>query len=193
MKPVKVLIVDDSAFMRTLIKDMLTEDNRIHVVDTAKNGMEALEKIKKYKPDVVTLDVEMPVMNGLDALKAIMTEHPLPVIMLSSSTTEGAKNTILAMTYGAFDFVAKPSGAISLDIYKVKDQLIEKIIEAQSANIKQLSEPEPGVHKEGEFIREASQTFFPGQAGKRKNVVLIGTSTGGRGHWKQFWANCRKM
>lgn len=90
------------------------------------------------KPDVVTLDIEMPVLNGLEALKTIMQENPVPVIMLSSTTREGEENTVLALEYGAIDFVQKPSGAISLDLHKVKDELVRKVISASKANIKQV-------------------------------------------------------
>lgn len=143
MNPIKVLVVDDSAFMRALIKDLLSNNKRIQVIGTARNGLDALDKIKRLKPDVVTLDVEMPVMDGIDALKKIMSESPLPVIMVSSTTTEGAKNTILAMQYGAFDFIAKPSGSISLDLYKVKDELINRILETKRVNLKQLVQADP--------------------------------------------------
>ena len=86
-----------------------------------------LKKYEHLKPDVVTLDIEMPVMNGLEALKEIMEEHPVPVVMLSSTTKIGAENTMLAMEYGAVDFVAKPGGAISLNLHEVKEEIIEKV------------------------------------------------------------------
>lgn len=136
MNKVKVLVVDDSAFMRKLISDFLSEHPRLHVVGTARDGQEALQKIEQLNPDVVTLDVEMPVMNGLETLKHIMQKHPLPVVMISSTTTEGAENTILALQYGAVDFIAKPSGAISLDLYKIKDKMIEKVLLASEANLR---------------------------------------------------------
>ncbi len=178
MDKVKVLVVDDSAFMRKLIKDMLSDDHRIDVIGTARDGRDALSKIKMLHPDVVTLDVEMPIMNGIEALKRIMKETPLPVIMVSSTTTEGAKNTLLAMAYGAFDFIPKPGGQISPDIYKIKDELIHKVLEAKQANMDQLSglsqkespvrlKPAKKREKTGEIPQE------------KKSIVLIGTSTGG--------------
>lgn len=136
MNKAKVLVVDDSAFMRKLISDFLSEHPRLHVVGTARDGQEALQKIEQLKPDVVTLDVEMPVMNGLETLKHIMQKQPLPVVMISSTTKEGAENTILALQYGAVDFIAKPSGAISLDLYKIKDKMIEKVLLASEANLR---------------------------------------------------------
>ncbi len=179
MNKVKVLITDDSIFMRKLLSDLLEKHPEIEVIATAKNGKEAIEKIKEYSPDVITLDVEMPQMNGLQALEVIMREHPVPTIMLSSTTTEGSLNTIIAMEQGAVDFVAKPSGAISLDIHKVKEELIEKILLASRSNISLFKQP---IKKEKEIL--SSQSFYSKidlleKAGKRDAVVCIGTSTGG--------------
>src|SRR6476620_11308742 len=130
MEKIKVLIADDSAFMRKLIQEILITSNRIEIAGTARNGEDAIQKIKKLKPDVVTVDIEMPVINGIDALKIIMKETPVPVVMLSSTTREGAENTFLAIQNGAIDFIAKPSGTISLDLDKISDEIIEKVIAA---------------------------------------------------------------
>lgn len=176
MEPIKVLIVDDSAFMRTILKDLLTTIERIQVIGSARNGADAIEQVKKLKPDVVTMDVEMPVMNGIDALERIMNEHPLPVIMLSSTTSEGTENTILAMQKGAFDFVTKPSGSISLDIHKVKDELIEKIIEAKQANITQLIFRRTQVNQ---TRTKRKPQVLPYSLKSKNKLILIGTSTGG--------------
>ncbi|WP_456271527.1 protein-glutamate methylesterase/protein-glutamine glutaminase [Bacillus sp. AK031] len=176
----KVLIVDDSAFMRKLITDFLTSSHHLEVAATARNGKEALEKIEKYQPDVITLDVEMPVMNGLEALKHIMHHCPLPVVMLSSTTKEGADNTITAMNYGAIDFVMKPSGAISLDLHKVKEELISKVLNASSVSMKQLDQyrsrktPE-SISKPLDF-RKVDTLDWSRQT---KKLICIGTSTGG--------------
>ncbi|MBB3867873.1 chemotaxis response regulator protein-glutamate methylesterase [Geobacillus sp. NFOSA3] len=171
MNKVKVLVVDDSAFMRKFITDLLSENPQIEVVGAARNGKEALKKVSLLNPDVVTLDVEMPIMNGIDALKQIMKEHPLPVVMLSSTTTEGAKNTIIAMQYGAIDFVAKPSGEISLDLYKVKEELINKVLLASRANVRVISKDNAS-----EIIMNP---MYDKRAHQRKKIVCIGTSTGG--------------
>ncbi|MCG3083011.1 chemotaxis response regulator protein-glutamate methylesterase [Anoxybacillus sp. LAT_31] len=178
MNKVKVLVVDDSAFMRKLISDFLSEHPRLHVVGTARDGQEALQKIEQLNPDVVTLDVEMPVMNGLETLKHIMQKKPLPVVMISSTTTEGAENTILALQYGAVDFIAKPSGAISLDLYKIKDKMIEKVLLASEANlrtvkIKQKMSMLPQKQYSKIGISERNNAI-----GKKK-IIAIGTSTGG--------------
>lgn len=123
----RVLIVDDSAFMRKSLSLMLSSDPSVEIVATARDGAEAIEKVKSMKPDVVTLDIEMPVMDGLTALKRIMTECPTPVIMVSSLTTEGADATIKALELGAVDFIPKEMSYVSINISKIKDDLIHKV------------------------------------------------------------------
>lgn len=189
MKKISVLIVDDSAFMRKLISEFLTENERIEIVGTARNGIEAIKKVKDFRPDVVTLDVEMPIMDGIDALKNIMEECPTAVIMLSSTTQEGTENTFTAMHLGAFDFIAKPSGAISLDLHKIKSDLISKVICAGTANVKRLQQPaekyEVQAHTTAvisdigpkEIKVNTEQLLQKSQTDKK--IILIGTSTGG--------------
>lgn len=127
MRKIRVLVVDDSAFMRKIISDMLTEDESIEVVDTARDGVWAIEKLRTQEIDVVTLDVEMPRMNGLEALKKINELYRKPVIMLSSLTREGADITIKALEFGAFDFVLKPSLGAGFNIEDLKNELAYKI------------------------------------------------------------------
>jgi two-component system, chemotaxis family, protein-glutamate methylesterase/glutaminase len=184
VKKVKVLIVDDSAFMRKLIADFLQSDERIEVIGIARNGQDAVTKVRQLQPDVVTMDVEMPVMNGLEALKTIMSETPVPVVMLSSTTKEGAENTIISMQYGAVDFIAKPSGAISLDLYKVKQDLIEKVVLASQVNItvlkpsiaewKIVNSQEKNAH---EVESNPNSKLY--KLSTKKKIIGIGTSTGG--------------
>jgi len=126
-KKIRVLVVDDSAFMRKAMEMMLADVDDIQIVDSAKNGQECIEKIKLHNPDVVTLDIEMPVMDGLTALKIIMKECPVPVIMLSSLTSDGAEATIEALNLGAVDFIPKQMSFVSLEIVRIKDDLVEKI------------------------------------------------------------------
>ncbi|MBY9081904.1 chemotaxis response regulator protein-glutamate methylesterase [Paenibacillus sp. HN-1] len=133
MKPYRVLVVDDSAFMRKIISDLIEQDQEFQVAATAVNGREAVEKVNELKPDLVTMDVEMPEMNGLEALRLIMTHHPLPVIMLSGINEEGMKETIMALESGAFDFIRKPSISNSNDINSVGDSLREQMNEAMLA------------------------------------------------------------
>jgi len=168
--PVGVVVIDDSAFMRKIIADMLNSDHRIKVVATARNGKDGLEKIKTYKPDVITLDVEMPVMDGMTALQKIMAKHPLPVVMLSSVTKEGAAKTVQAIAGGAVDFIEKPSGTISLDLGEMKQEIINKVLIASEAKL--IRSKESGsAHPP--FFLESLQRIFEG------TIVTIGTSTGG--------------
>ncbi|WP_379151385.1 chemotaxis response regulator protein-glutamate methylesterase [Paenibacillus sp. sgz5001063] len=133
MKPYRVLVVDDSAFMRKIISDLIENDANFQVAATAANGREAIEKVNELSPDLVTMDVEMPEMNGLEALKIIMAKRPLPVIMLSGINEEGMKETILALESGAFDFIRKPSISNSQDIISVGVALREQMNEAMLA------------------------------------------------------------
>lgn len=124
---IKVLVVDDSAFMRKVLTLIFEKDPGIKVVGTANNGLDALAAIPKFDPDVVTLDIEMPRMDGLTALQHIMQDMPRPVLMVSSMTREGAEVTLKAMEYGAMDFVAKPQSTVSLDIANQERELIDKV------------------------------------------------------------------
>ncbi len=197
----KLLIVDDSAFMRKLISDFFHDHPQVEVIGTARNGKDALKKIQELKPNVVTMDVEMPILNGLDALKEIMEIYPVPVIMLSSSTQKGAETTFVAMENGAVDFVAKPGGAISLDLHKIREELLHKVQQAAQVSIAKLKKPigvknlklqtetertqSPSVNQSSikkEFtISQTKQTINKpvnwNQATDK--IVLIGTSTGG--------------
>lgn len=157
MKPYKVLVVDDSAFMRKIISDLIEKDADFQVTATAANGHEAIQKVNELSPDLVTMDVEMPEMNGLEALKIIMAEQPLPVIMLSGINEEGMKETILALEWGAFDFIRKPSISNSQDITAVGESLREQMKEAMLAR-----------HQ-----REARQTAIEIAASKQTEAVPL--------------------
>lgn len=128
MAPYRILVVDDSAFMRKLIADLISQDPQFVVASTARNGMEAIDAVRRWQPDAITMDLEMPEMNGLEALKAIMRLRPTPVIMIAGVSEEGARETIKALQYGAFDFIRKPvMGKAAQDIQDVSDQLLEKL------------------------------------------------------------------
>lgn len=153
---------------------MLKTDPSIEVIGTAINGSDALRKIAQLHPDVVTLDVEMPVMDGLETLKNIIRDNPLPVIMLSSLTQAETEVTINALQMGAVDFVSKPSGTISLDLTKVQDELIDKIKIA--ARVKLYRD----VRREHAIDRSMSRKVISQERKKSlRKLVLIGTSTGG--------------
>jgi len=199
---IKVLIVDDSAFMRKIIADIISSDSTIEVVGIAKNGAEALEKVKSLKPDVITLDVEMPVMDGLTCLKEILKISRIPVIMLSSFTKEGADATIKALELGAVDFIPKPTNIFEQSGQETIKEIISKIKIARNIKVledfkaaktildrKTVVQPtqkgtEINTRKGTE--RQTSVTSVPKTdsniAAIRSNikyVVTIGTSTGG--------------
>ena len=168
---IKVLVVDDSAFMRKVITNLIETEPDLKVVGHARNGLEAVKKIPELQPDVITMDLEMPQLDGLHALGYIMSEHPTPVIMLSAFTKDGADVTLRALDFGALDFVCKPSGTVSLDMEKVRDELVHKIRAAAVANLAHLSlAPPPPTSKPVREV-EAPADF--------RRVVAIGTSTGG--------------
>ncbi|HEY3971858.1 MAG TPA: chemotaxis response regulator protein-glutamate methylesterase [Candidatus Sulfotelmatobacter sp.] len=168
---IRVLVVDDSAFMRTALSRMITSEAGLEVVATASCGSEALDKIPSLNPDVVTLDVEMPGLDGLQTLQRIMKQFPRPVIMVSSVTVKDAENTFNALAAGAFDYIPKQLSATSLDIHHIRADLIAKIRAAASkksnpANFAAKKPPQP-----------FSQP--PDPASTMPAIVAIGTSTGG--------------
>jgi two-component system chemotaxis response regulator CheB len=168
-KPVRVLVVDDSALMRKLIPGILEQDKSVEVVGTAIDGHFALKKIEDLAPDVVTLDLEMPGMNGIDTLKAIMRNRRLPVIVVSSHSTTGATITLKALGLGAFDFVAKPKD-VSARMPEIAAELIRKIHAAkQSAGVQTQFLPVETFHGQHASLRPIAPT----------HIVAIGVSTGG--------------
>ncbi len=136
-KKIKVLIVDDAAFMRKAILNMLESDPMIEVVGTAANGQEGLEQIARLKPDVVTLDIDMPIMDGITSIRHIMIKSPVPVVVLSSLFSDGAI-TFDALRLGVVDFIPKPSGAVSTDIDRSRQQLIDRIKLASEVNLENV-------------------------------------------------------
>jgi two-component system chemotaxis response regulator CheB len=178
---IKVLVVDDSALVRKLIGRVFAAQPDFEI-SFARNGREALESIAAAVPDVVTLDVHMPEMDGLACLDRIMIEHPCPVIMFSSMTADGANATLEALRLGAVDFVAKPTGAVSLRIDELAPELIEKVRQAAGARLKHsLRLRERVRHRVGSVARPAARRV-PGavkSAATGDGMVLVGVSTGG--------------
>lgn len=184
----KVLVVDDSAFMRKMISDILNQDHRLTVVGTAIHGIDAVEKTEKLQPDVITMDVEMPKMNGIDAVKQIMKTHPTPIVMVSALTSQGAKTTLESLHAGAIDFICKPSGSISLDIKEIGSELVEKIKTAATANVRRTrftrmlepSGPESSmIHV---FLVDDSPFFLKKLSGvitTQTDMKLVGTAKDG--------------
>lgn len=169
-QPVRVLIVDDSALIRQMLTQMLASDPDIDVVDTAADPYVARQKIKQLNPDVITLDIEMPRMDGIEFLHKIMTLRPMPVVMVSSLTQEGAGATLQALEIGAVDFVAKPTHDLQAGLEEKRSELIAKVKAAAQANIRAAavssSAPRP-VLRQG-----------PGYSSTEK-IVAVGASTGG--------------
>lgn len=147
--PIGVLVVDDSPFMRLTIQKILNQDSVIKVLDVARDGREGILKLQSLRPQVVTMDVEMPVMDGLQALDEIMRWQPTPVIILSAVTTEGAQATLKALDLGAFDVVAKPSGSPGADLKALSHDLVEKVKAAANVNPARLGRKGVGTSSIG--------------------------------------------
>src|SRR5712664_2290349 len=157
---VRVLIVDDSAFMRKVLETILTSDPQLQVIGHAKDGREAVALNESLKPDVISMDINMPHMDGLQATAQIMTTNPRPIVIVSSESREGASSTLKALELGAIEFVAKPSGAIDLDMNSVKEELLRKVRMAAKPAAPRVSMTSSG-----------SDQRFP--------VVVLAASTGG--------------
>ena len=170
---IRVLVVDDSALMRLMISDILNSDKGIEVVATAKDGEDGIRRVTELKPDVVTLDLEMPRLDGLNALGYIMSEIPTPVVMVSAFTQKGAENTFRAMEYGAVDFISKPSGPVSGDIKEVGDELIAKVKMAALVELDKLKFIRPKKIPR-KYLNTKSKKTVPGI-----KIIAIGSSTGG--------------
>ena len=166
---VRVLVVDDSALMRKLIPQIIERDSSIHVVGTAMDGEFALKKIEELRPHVITLDLEMSRMDGMETLRAIMRQSRLPVIVVSAHTTQGASATFKALALGAFDFVAKPHDALAANMDAIATELINKIKVASQTRMPK-SQPEIPARR----VKKSGQKRMP-----TRRVVAIGVSTGG--------------
>jgi two-component system, chemotaxis family, protein-glutamate methylesterase/glutaminase len=169
-QPVRVLVVDDSALMRKLIPQILRTDKSIEVVGTAMDGRFGLKKIEELRPQVITLDLEMPGMGGIDMLKEIMRRHRVPVIVVSSHSTQGASVTLKALSLGAFDFVAKPQD-VSARMPEIARELISKI--------KAAAQSRPGRGLIPEPTPIAPEKRMVASLNSPTRVFAIGISTGG--------------
>src|SRR4051812_19228602 len=134
-KRIRVLITDDSAFMRKVLQSILTADPNMEVVGEARDGREAVSLAEQLRPDVITMDINMPHMDGLQATEMIMSSNPRPIVIVSSESRDGADITLKALELGAIDFVAKPSGGIDLDMNTVRDELVRKIRMASKVRV----------------------------------------------------------
>ena len=184
--PIRVLVVDDSAFMRHSLSRLLGEAEGIEVVGSASNGEEGLAVAKTLRPDVITLDVEMPILDGLGMLRRLMAENPTRVVMLSSLTTEGAHVTLDALDLGALDFVAKPGGSLSVGLSTVGEELVDKVrgaaampdsaflahrrlAVARAAASGRAAVPAPAAPRAATTVRRVAA----------RKIVVIASSTGG--------------
>jgi len=169
MKPVRVLIVDDSPTVQAVLKNILAEESDIQIVGTASDPYEAKDLIVQHKPDVITLDIEMPRMDGITFLKRLMSFRPLPVIMISSYTRENSVRTLEALDAGAVDFVAKPTGDVKTGLQKLKYEIVTKIRAAAQAKIRTSAL----------FAQPEKPPVLEDLTGPSDRVIAIGASTGG--------------
>lgn len=196
VQKVSVMVVDDSALMRKMISDMINMEDDMEVIAIARNGEDLLEKLKKQVPDVITLDIEMPKMNGIEALKKIMElKIPAKVVMISSLTQDGAEETMECLENGAIDFVPKPSGSISLNINVVREILISKIRgirfvrkNSSISNTKDVDTKEGKtreIHRVSTVLKIRERDSMPKairskEIGNKKiSAIVMGASTGG--------------
>jgi len=190
MGKIRVLVCDDSALMRRTLKNIIERDPLLEVVGTARDGKDAIAKAEELKPDVITLDINMPKMDGLTALKILVEKAIAPVIMVSSLTQEGAPITLEALEIGAFDYVPKPGGTVSLNLEEIAAELIAKIkAAARQGTAKRLARKKPRISPLSLRIKRPERTVAP-QAVKKPSfkalrelppyaAVAIGISTGG--------------
>lgn len=187
---IKVLVVDDSNFMRSIISYILRSDKSIEVVGTAGDGIEAVDRVKDLNPDVITMDINMPRMDGLAAVKEIMRQFPTPIIILSAYSKKEARVTFQTLEYGAVDFIEKPYGEVSANLESIRTRLIEKIkvaaisrVRSQRSEVRNYNPELPACAANAHLSRNGGQ----GAAGRRipnsqlVKVVVIGSSTGGPG------------
>ncbi len=165
---ISAVVVDDSNFMVTILTDILEENEQIEVVGTGGNGEEAIELNREKDPDVILMDIEMPVMDGLTAVKKIMSDNPTPVVIVSAMEDKKTGMSVKALEAGAVDFIPKTSGSLSMDIRKKSDEITQKVINAGKTDMESL-ELEKGKPIEKEFVPEKF----------KDNIITIASSTGG--------------
>ncbi|MFC4698920.1 chemotaxis-specific protein-glutamate methyltransferase CheB [Glaciecola siphonariae] len=203
---IKALVVDDSSLMRSHICAALVEHGII--TDTAANGVECLEKIARFQPDVITLDINMPVMDGLECLAQIMKTHPLPVVMVSSLTQKNASETLKALDLGAVDYVAKPHGSVSLTLNRTKYMLVSKVVNASKIDVRRLKKlstksKQPSAVAAAKIqttstikqnlassqVSSMAKSTLQGGASSAKasiELIVVGVSTGGPGSLQEI-------
>ncbi len=184
-KKSRVLVVEDSAFMRKVLERIFNADPQLHVIGHAKDGLEAVALAESLKPDVITMDINMPHLDGLQATEQIMSRNPRPIVIVSSDSKEGAESTLRALELGAIEFVSKPSGGVDLDMQTVREELLRKVRMAAKVRVVRTAaranplpvrgEAAPG----GETLSTARRFSRPASPDQRFPVVVIAASTGG--------------
>jgi two-component system chemotaxis response regulator CheB len=185
LKKIRVLIVDDSAFMRKVLETILVSDENVQVVGHAKDGREAVRLSESLKPDVITMDINMPVMDGLQATAEIMTTNPRPIVVVSSESRQGAASTLRALELGAIEFVAKPSSGIDLDMHSVREDLLRKVRLAAKVRVVRSASRVASEIKNADGRASAppaalaSRPVTAATNDQRFPVVVLAASTGG--------------
>jgi two-component system, chemotaxis family, protein-glutamate methylesterase/glutaminase len=182
---VRVLIVDDSAFMRKVLETIFNADPQLQVAGHAKDGREAIALAESLKPDVITMDINMPHLDGLQATAQIMTTNPRPIVIVSSESRDGAASTLKALELGAIEFIAKPSGAIDLDMQSIREDLLRKVKMAAKVRVVRTASRlaaalQSPSHNPAPAISRPAPTVAPSSVSdQRFPVVVLAASTGG--------------
>jgi two-component system, chemotaxis family, protein-glutamate methylesterase/glutaminase len=194
-KKTRVLIVDDSAFMRKVLQGIVASDPQLEVCGEARDGRDAVTQTEVLKPDVISMDINMPHMDGLQATEIIMSSNPHPILVVSSESREGAEVTLKALQLGAIDFVAKPGGGVDLDMSSVREEICRKLkmaskvrvvrtatrskVQQDVASSTPRSEPPPGSGANGQNGRSTLAAIAQGRGGGKFPIVVLASSTGG--------------
>jgi two-component system, chemotaxis family, protein-glutamate methylesterase/glutaminase len=179
-KKFRVLVVDDSAFMCRVLQEIITSDPQLEVVGQARDGSDAVTMADSLQPDVITMDINMPRVDGLQATEMIMSRHPRPIVIVSSESREGAASTLRALELGAIDFVPKPSTGVDLDMKSVRDDLTRKLKLAAKVRVVRTAtlSKAPAAHVPAAPASRGAAAASP-QGGSKPPMVVIAASTGG--------------